>query len=214
MSSHDGRVSSSSWRHSLGSALRSVESCLLFRQPGQCVLSDLLPAMQEAKHSAPQGTTDAGADDLQALAAKLKKKHLDGAGSQQQSGNDRGDAAAFLAGSVTAIVPNSISNDDSGKQPKQKRKKAKVSEEQDVLKKQRRRKAEQEEPAEAALPGAMNGKEKRAGKKRKLKGAEDGAPAAQSSKRQLADAGAEPVTGSVQRTKQKKFKRTTVTDEQ
>ena len=166
----------------------------------------LIFASQEGRQSASQVTTDAGADDLKALAARLKKKHRSGAEVQQQINGDRGGAAAFLAGSAKAGLPNGNDEGASGEQPNKKRKKVKVSQDDDLPNNQGRKKAEDGDGLEAALAGATNGKEKTSRKKRKLlKTAEDGkALAAQGSKQQHAKL--EEVTADLQRTKKKKAK--------
>ena len=174
-----------------------------------------MSTLQEARQSAPQATTDAGVDDLKALAAKLKKKHRSGTAPQQQSNGDRGDAAAFLAGSARADLPSGNAGDASGEQLQKRRKKAKASGNGELPEQQGRRQTEHGDGAEAAPASATNGLQKNSGKKCKLflKGAEDGgAPAVQNGKRQHADAELGQPTPDLRRTKKKKAKRMSVTD--
>jgi len=173
-------------------------------------LTGWLPASQEARQSVSQATTDAGADDLKALAAKLKKKHRSGAAAQQQQSNGgHGDAAAFLAGNGRAAVPNGIIDQDgSGEEPQKERKKEKASQHGASPEKKGKRKQD-DVGAEAALAIARHGKEEKVEKKRKLKTGNKAAPA-QGGELQQADA--EQSTANLQRTKKKKAKRTSVTD--
>ena len=167
-----------------------------------------MSTLQEARQSAPQAITDAGVDDLKALAAKLKKKHRSGAAAQQeQSNGGQGDAAAFLAGNGRAAVPNGNDEVADGEQPPKKRKKSKASQDGITLEKKGTRKIQDDDGLEA-VPAVANG----VGKKRKLKGGDSKAAAAQGAKPQHLDAGHEPVTADLQRTKKRQAKRTSVTD--
>lgn len=104
------------------------------------------------------------------------------------------DAAAFLAGSVKAAVPNGFSKDGAAEQPQHKmRKKAKASQE-----------PEKHEQPQAAQPDSASAEQKKSGKKRKVKDSEDGAPVTQGSKRQHAGAGDEQLTVCITRTKKLK----------
>ena len=156
--------------------------------------------------------TDAGADDLQALATKLRQKHRSGSAAQQQqrSSGKGTDAAAFLAGSVTANVANGISKDGRGEQLQPKRKKAMASEGSQP-EQQRRNRAEENERPVAGQPVAGSVEQKKSGKKRKVKGADGDAPAAQRSKRQHAVAQIGQITEGSKRTK--KLKRTVKSDD-
>ena len=168
-------------------------------------------ARQSVRQSVSQPTTDAGADDLKALAAKLKKKHRSGGTAQQQQSNGHhGDAAAFLAGKGRSAVPNGLDKGVSGEQPQKKRKTAKAS--QDGASPEKGTRKEANDGSEAALTVATDGKEKKVGKKRKLKVADHKAAAAQDGELQQADAGLEQITADLHRTKKKKAKRTSVTD--
>ena len=94
--------------------------------------------LQEARQPASEATTDAGADDLKTLAAKLRKKHRSGTASQpQQTGTDRSKAAEFLAGSATGSVPNGTANPP-GDQPRKKKRKTAIDDQPPMPKKNKK----------------------------------------------------------------------------